>query len=171
MRMTRDFSAARNPAGNTVPSVIGTSPKISPGLRSPTTRSIPSTSFVASMRPSSTAKSAPSPPSCAAYSPGTRLTSAAARLSRSQLPEFRPAKTSTRRISSAVTIWRNATEWEHEHRDEREQDEVAHQDERRLVAAEIEDEIPVVVREPELCQDERGAEHRSSGDPAPAADE
>ena len=56
--MTRDFSAARNPAGNTVPSVIGTSPKISPGPRSPTTRSIPSTSLVASMRPSSTAKSA-----------------------------------------------------------------------------------------------------------------
>ena len=30
--MTRDFSAARNPTGNTVPSVIGTSPKMSPGL-------------------------------------------------------------------------------------------------------------------------------------------
>ena len=30
--MTRDFSAARNPTGNTVPSVIGTSPNSSPGL-------------------------------------------------------------------------------------------------------------------------------------------
>ena len=30
--MTRDASAARNPTGNTVPSVIGTSPKTSPGL-------------------------------------------------------------------------------------------------------------------------------------------
>ena len=30
--MTRDGSAARNPTGNTVPSVIGTSPKTSPGL-------------------------------------------------------------------------------------------------------------------------------------------
>ena len=29
--MTRDGSAARNPTGNTVPSVIGTSPKTSPG--------------------------------------------------------------------------------------------------------------------------------------------
>ena len=29
--MTRDVSAARNPTGNTVPSVIGTSPKMSPG--------------------------------------------------------------------------------------------------------------------------------------------
>ena len=31
-RMTRDGSAARNPTGNTVPSAIGTSPKMSPGL-------------------------------------------------------------------------------------------------------------------------------------------
>ena len=31
--MTRDGSAARKPAGNTVPSAIGTSPKISPGSR------------------------------------------------------------------------------------------------------------------------------------------
>ena len=29
--MTRDFSAARNPTGKTVPSTIGTSPKMSPG--------------------------------------------------------------------------------------------------------------------------------------------
>ena len=40
--MTREASAARNPTGKTVPSVIGTSPKTSPGSRSPTTRSIPS---------------------------------------------------------------------------------------------------------------------------------
>ena len=52
--MTRELSAARKPTGNTVPSTIGTSPKMSPGRRSPTTRSIPSTSLTASMRPSST---------------------------------------------------------------------------------------------------------------------
>ena len=40
MRITRDGSEARNPTGNTVPSTIGTSPKTSPGRRSPTTRSI-----------------------------------------------------------------------------------------------------------------------------------
>ena len=59
-----------SPTGKTVPSVIGTSPKMSPGCRSPTTRSMPSRSWTASMRPSSTAKSARSPPSSAAYSPG-----------------------------------------------------------------------------------------------------
>ncbi len=63
IRMTRDASAARKPAGNTVPSVTGTSPKMSPGSRSPTTRSDPSTRFTASMRPSSSPKSARSPPS------------------------------------------------------------------------------------------------------------
>ena len=57
---------------------------MSPGWRSPTTRSIPSTSLTASMRPSSTAKSARSSPSCAAYSPGMRLMSAATRESRSR---------------------------------------------------------------------------------------
>src|SRR5262249_40550727 len=51
MRITRDGSAARNPTGNSDPSVIGTSPKMSPGCRSPTTRSTPSTSFTASIRP------------------------------------------------------------------------------------------------------------------------
>ena len=39
---TRDGSAARKPTGNTVPSAIGTSPKMSPGSRWPTTRSMPS---------------------------------------------------------------------------------------------------------------------------------
>ena len=101
--MTRDFSAARNPTGNTVPSVIGTSPKMSPGRRSPTTRSIPSTSLTASMRPSSTAKRARSPASWAAYSPGTRLISAAARESRSRSAASSAAKAVIPRISSGVT--------------------------------------------------------------------
>ena len=67
--MTRDGSAARKPTGKTVPSAIGTSPKISPGWRSPTTRTIPSTFLTASMRPSMTAKSARSLASGAANSP------------------------------------------------------------------------------------------------------
>jgi hypothetical protein len=37
MRRTRDAVAARKPTGNTVPRTIGTSPKTSPGSRSPTT--------------------------------------------------------------------------------------------------------------------------------------
>ena len=106
--MTRDFSAARNATGNTVPSVIGTSPKRSPGRRSPTTRSIPSMSLIASMRPSSTAKSARSPPSSTAFSPGIRLISAATRQSRSRSPGFRSAKTVTPPISSAVTMYGGA---------------------------------------------------------------
>src|SRR5215210_5386969 len=110
--MIRDFSAARNPTGNTVPSTIGTSPKSSPGPRSPTTRPIPSTSLTASMRPSSTAKSARSPPSCAAYSPGMRATSAAARESRSRSAPPRPAKIPMAPISSVVTMTRTpAAAW------------------------------------------------------------
>ena len=42
-RITRDGSQARKPTGKTVPSVIGTSPKMSPGSRRPTIRSMPST--------------------------------------------------------------------------------------------------------------------------------
>src|ERR687893_2079040 len=102
--MTRDGSEARKPTGNTVPSVIGTSPKTSPGRRSPSTRSIPSTSLVGSMRPSSTANRARSAPSGAAYSPATRLTSAATRASRSHWAGSRPAKSVTPAISSGVTI-------------------------------------------------------------------
>ena len=68
--MTREGSAARKPTGKTVPSVIGTSPKMSPGLRTPTTRAMPSACLTGSIRPSSTAKSARSLPSSAAYSPG-----------------------------------------------------------------------------------------------------
>ena len=102
--MMRDFSAARKPTGNTVPSAIGTSPKMSPGRRSPTTRSIPSTSLTGSMRPSSTAKSARSAPSWAAYSPGTRVMSAATLESRSRPSASRAAKTVTAPISSAVTM-------------------------------------------------------------------
>src|SRR5438067_9219768 len=102
--MTRDFSAARNPTGNTVPSVIGTSPNMSPRRRSPTTRSIPSTNLTASIRPSSTAKSARSPPWSAAYSPGTRLISAAARESRSRSAGPSAAKTLSPPISSVVTM-------------------------------------------------------------------
>ena len=56
--MTRDGSAARKPLGNAVPRAIGTSPKIVPGSRSPSVRSIPSTSLTTSIRPASTAKSA-----------------------------------------------------------------------------------------------------------------
>src|SRR3954447_10185832 len=104
--MTRDRSAGRKPTGNTVPSEIGTSPKISPGTRSPTTRAIPSTSFTGSMRPSRTAKSAPSQPPCAAYSPGARKMSAAARLSRSRAAGPSPAKIGTAPISSVVTMAR-----------------------------------------------------------------
>ena len=91
-RITRDGSAARNPTGNTVPSVIGTSPISSPGLRSPTTRGIPSTSFTTSIWPSSKANSARPSPSCAAYSPAARLMSAAARARRSRLSGLRAAK-------------------------------------------------------------------------------
>ena len=90
--MTREASAARKPTGNTVPSVIGTSPKTSPGCRSPTTRSIPSTSLTASIRPSSRPKSARPPPSCTAYSPGTSRMSAAARESRSRSAASSSAK-------------------------------------------------------------------------------
>src|SRR5438067_3693930 len=97
--------------------------------------------------------------------------SAAAWLSRSQLSELRPAKTSTRAISSAVTIARNATEWKHEHRDEHEQKDVAGDDERGLVSALGEDEIPVAVGEPELREDQRRPEQRGGRDPPPAADQ
>ena len=56
-----------------------------------------------SMRPSSTAKSARSAPSCAAYSPATRLTSAAAREICSRWARSRSAKSATAPISSGVT--------------------------------------------------------------------
>src|SRR5436190_9021188 len=102
--MTRETSAARKPTGNTVPRAIGTSPNMSPGRRSPTTRSIPSTNLTASIRPSSTAKSARSPPWSAAYSPGTRLISAAARESRSRSAGPSAAKTLIPPISSVVTM-------------------------------------------------------------------
>jgi hypothetical protein len=42
MRITRDGSTARYPPGNGVPRAIGTSPKIVPGSRKPSRRSIPS---------------------------------------------------------------------------------------------------------------------------------
>ena len=78
-----------------------------PGMRSPSTLSTPSTTRTASMRPSSTANSARSPPSSAAYSPGTRLMSAALRESRSRSAASRAAKTATPPISSAVTTLRH----------------------------------------------------------------
>ena len=49
--------------GNVEPSVSGTSPKILPGLRSPSLRSTPSNNLVTSIFPSSTTKSARSSPS------------------------------------------------------------------------------------------------------------
>src|SRR5215217_447488 len=101
--MTRESTAARNPTGNTVPSAIGTSPKISPGCRSPSTRTTPSTSLVGSMRPSSTANSARSAPSGAAYSPATRLTSAAKRETCSRCASSSAANSGTAPISSGVT--------------------------------------------------------------------
>src|SRR3954447_23160012 len=105
--MTREGSAARKPTGNTVPRTIGTSPKISPGLRTPTTRSIPSICWTGSIRPSRTANSAPSPPCGAAYSPATRLMSAAAREGRPRADASRPANSAISPISSAVTIVRH----------------------------------------------------------------
>ena len=101
--MTRDGSAARKPTGKTVPSVIGTSPKMSPGLRTPTTRAMPSACLTGSIRPSSTANSARSLPSSAAYSPSTRLMSAAARDSRSRCASSSPANSGILLSSSAVT--------------------------------------------------------------------
>ena len=101
--MTRDGSAARKPTGKTVPSVIGTSPKMSPGLRTPTTRAMPSLCLTGSILPSSTAKSARSLPSSAAYSPATRLMSAAARDSRARCCSSSPEKSGIRAISSDVT--------------------------------------------------------------------
>jgi hypothetical protein len=67
---TREGSTARNAAGNRVPSVIGTSPKITPGTRQPTCCSTPSVILVASIFPETTANSARSSSSCTAYSPG-----------------------------------------------------------------------------------------------------
>src|SRR5919197_4073761 len=101
--MTRVGSAARNPTGKTVPRTIGTSPKMSPGCRSPTTRSIPSTDLTGSIRPSSTAKSARSSPSFAANSPGARVMSAATRASLSRASASRAENTGTAAMSSAVT--------------------------------------------------------------------
>ena len=80
-RITRDGSEARNPTGNTVPSAIGTSPKMSPGSRLPTIRSTPSTIWTTSMHPSNRPNSARSEPCCAAYSPVVSAMSAAARAS------------------------------------------------------------------------------------------
>ena len=68
--MTREGSAARYAPGNGVPSAIGTSPKMVPGTRQPSLRSLPLTTFTTSILPASTAKSAGSPPSWTAYSPG-----------------------------------------------------------------------------------------------------
>ena len=62
--------------------------------------------WTASMRPASTAKSARSLPSGAAYSPGTRLMSAAARESRSSSSAPSAAKIVTPAISSGVTMTR-----------------------------------------------------------------
>jgi hypothetical protein len=70
----------------------------------PTTFSIPSTSLIGSIRPSSNANSARSSPSFAAYSPGARLISAATRESRSRAPGSRVEKTVIAAISSAVTM-------------------------------------------------------------------
>src|SRR5215475_328981 len=77
---------------------------MSPGRRSPTTRSTPSTVLTTSIRPSRTAKRAGSAPSLAASSPGTRVTSAADRAIRSCSWASSSAKTSTRATSSAVTM-------------------------------------------------------------------
>ena len=107
MRMTRVASAARKPTGNTVASTIGTSPKMSPGLRTPTTRSMPSMCLTASMRPARTANSARSLPWGAAYSPAVRLMSAAARDSCSRSAAPSAAKTVTCAISSGVTMARH----------------------------------------------------------------
>ena len=97
---------ARKPLGNDVPSVIGTSPKIAPGTRSPSTRSIPSTTLTTSMLPSSTTKSARSSPSCTAYSPAARLMSADVRESRSRSAAVSDANSGTSAISSLVTMRR-----------------------------------------------------------------
>ena len=78
-----------------------------PGLRTPTTRSMPSICWTGSMRPSRTANNARSPPWGAAYSPGTRLMSAAARERRSRADASSPANSPISPISSAVTIVRH----------------------------------------------------------------
>ena len=65
---------------------------------------MPSNSLTTSILPDSTAKSARSPPSCTAYSPGPRVMSAAVRASRSRSAAERPANSGTLAISSAVTM-------------------------------------------------------------------
>jgi len=65
---------------------------------------MPSTSLTGSMRPSTTAKRARSPPSCTAYSPGTRLISAAVRESRFRSAGPSAAKILISPISSVVTM-------------------------------------------------------------------
>ena len=73
--------------------------------RSPTTRSTPSTSLTASIRPSSTPNSARSSPSCAAYSPGMSAMSAATRQRRSHSAGREVRRTPrTDAISSGVTM-------------------------------------------------------------------
>src|SRR3954467_15761850 len=56
--MTRAGAAARKPTGKTVPRLMGTSPKISPASRTPTTRSTPSARCTGSIPPPSTAETA-----------------------------------------------------------------------------------------------------------------
>ena len=53
--MTREGSDARYPPTNTVPKAIGTSPKMVPGTRQPSVRSMPSNSLTTSILPVSTA--------------------------------------------------------------------------------------------------------------------
>ena len=89
-----------------VPSTIGTSPNSSPASRPPTTRSTPSWSSTASILPSSTAKSARSSPSCAAYSPGSRQMSAASSARRSASCSPSSAKIEIWRISLELTATR-----------------------------------------------------------------
>src|SRR5262249_44490206 len=82
---------------------------MAPTSRSPTIRSIPSSTRTASIRPERTPNSARSSPAFAAYSPGARLMSAAARASRSRASASSVAKTSNPPISSAVTTARDTS--------------------------------------------------------------
>src|SRR4029453_19116866 len=100
----RDASAARPLAGNGVLSVIGTSPKNRPGVRTPITRSSPLTTLVISARPSTTTKSARSSPSCAKYSPGTRWMSSTAPARYSRASRDRGAKILMARSPSTVIM-------------------------------------------------------------------
>src|SRR5690242_8278278 len=65
---------------------------------------MPSIVFTTSIRPASTAKSARSPPSGTANSPGARCTSADVRARRSSSPAGSPEKSGTAATSSTVSI-------------------------------------------------------------------